>query len=453
VGIVGLLGYTFSQATTNEFRRFAERDFLDYERLVNPYILQKLENFMRFRRVDCDQSLEAWQECEADPIPYTSAALTEFQSLVEELANITGTRIVVADSLRRIIANSEWGGESFTEELDLTNASGVYVIDGAIFLVYIDLTDESGISASQNAFLRSVNHSLAIAVGSAMAATILLTIMLSRRILRPVEALTRAARRLGEGDLSQRVPDPSGDEIGELAAAFNSMADGLSRLEELRRHLVTDVAHELRTPLSNIRGYLEAVQDGLAEPEPQLINSLHEEVLLLSHLVDDLQDLALAEAGKLHLNPSRIHIQEIVAKTLLALRRNFEGKSLQAVNDLSPVLPPVLADPDRIAQVIRNLINNAIVYTPEGGRIRIFAEVTASQIEICIEDNGVGIAPEHLSYVFERFYRADESRARATGGAGLGLAIVKQLVQAHGGKVSVSSTLGSGSTFRFSLPR
>ncbi len=453
VMIVALLGYFFSQATTSEFQRFAERDFLDYERLVNPYILLKLENFMRFTRVDCDQSLEKWLECQADPVPYTTEALTEFQALVTELASITGTRIVVGDSNERVIANSEWGGgEQAIGELDLQNASGVYVVEGNSFLVYIDLTEESGISASQNSFIRSVNRALAIAVGSAGVAAILLTIMLSRRILRPVDALTKAARSLGSGDLSQRVPINSQDEIGELASAFNTMADDLSRQEELRRHMVSDVAHELRTPLSNVQGFLEAIQDGLAEANPDIIDSLHEEVLLLSRLVDDLQDLALAEAGQLHLKPRAIKIHEIVERIVQTVQPKLRSKSIQINNEVGGTLPPLTADPERVAQVLRNLINNAVVHTPEGGRVRIFAEMQAGCVEIGIEDNGEGIAPEHLSNVFERFYRVDASRTRSTGGAGLGLAIVKQLVQAHGGEVRVDSVLGAGSTFRFSLP-
>jgi signal transduction histidine kinase len=450
--IVAMLGFYFSRATASEFQRFAQRDFLDYERLVNPFILLKLENFMTFSRVDCDQSLANWLDCQSQPVPYTSESLTEFQRLVDELAIVTGTRIVVVDNAGRVIANSEWGSGQQSTEPDLGNVSGVYVIEGDPFLVYIDQTEESGISASQNAFLASVNRALIIAVVSAGVAAVLLTIMLSRRILKPVEALTEAARRLGAGDLSQRVKSDSQDEIGELATAFNNMANSLARLEELRKNMVSDVAHELRTPLTNVRGYLEAIQDGLTEPQPEVINSLHEEVLLLSRLVDDLQELAQAEAGQLQLQPTSVPLKDIAAKSLSALQPRIMEKRLRVSMSIPPNLPNLYVDPERIGQVLRNLLANAIAYTPEGGEIHFEALRHRESLEICIRDNGQGIAPEHLPLVFERFYRVDESRTRSTGGAGLGLAIVKQLVEAHGGNIGVESALGRGATFKFTLP-
>ncbi len=450
--IVALLGFYFSRATASEFQRFAQRDFLDFERLVNPFILQKLENFMAFSRVDCDQSLQNWLECQSQPVPYTSESLTEFQRLVDELAIVTGTRIVVVDNAGRVIANSEWGTGEQTAEPSLGNVSGVYVIEGDPFLVYIDQTEESGISASQKAFLASVNRALIIAVISAGVAAVLLTIMLSRRILKPVEALTEAARRLGAGDLSQRVKSKSQDEIGALATAFNNMADSLARLEDLRKNMVSDVAHELRTPLTNVLGYLEAIQDGLTAPRPEVIDSLHEEVLLLSRLVEDLQELAQAEAGQLQLQPSSVPLQEIATKSLAALQPRIMEKQQRVSMSIPSDLPNLYVDPERIGQVLRNLLANAIAYTPNEGDIFLEAHQKGRSLEICVRDNGQGIAPEHLPLVFERFYRVDESRTRSTGGAGLGLAIVKQLVEAHGGMIDVESAIGRGATFKFTLP-
>ncbi|MFQ5616968.1 MAG: ATP-binding protein [Anaerolineales bacterium] len=276
--------------------------------------------------------------------------------------------------------------------------------------------------------------------------------MLSRRILHPIEALTAAARELGKGDLKYRVNITSKDEIGELANAFNAMVNGLSRLEQLRRNMVSDVAHELRTPLSNVRGYLEAIQDGLANPTPEIIDSLHEEVMLLSRLVDDLQELALAEAGQLHLQPVPVQLEKIVSKALTALQPKIKEKSINIQTELPINLPTLEVDPERIGQVLRNLLTNAVTYTPPGGRITVQAHSHPVGVEINVQDTGIGIAPEHISFVFERFYRVDESRTRSTGGAGLGLAIVKQLVQAHGGNVKINSTAGSGTTITFTLP-
>jgi two-component system sensor histidine kinase BaeS len=324
----------------------------------------------------------------------------------------------------------------------------------------------------QAGFLSAVNSALVWSAIAAGVAALLLTLLLSRRILGPIDALTAAARVLGQGDLSRRVRVSSNDEIGELARAFNAMADGLARQEQLRRGMVTDVAHELRTPLTNIRGYLEALRDGIARPSPALLDSLHEEALLLNRLVDDLQDLALAEAGQLRLDRRPIVLADLVNQAVNALQSAADAKGLRITTELPHNLPPVEADPERIGQVLRNLISNALTHTPQGGAISVGAEFIGDRrleigdsgtlqspisnlqpaVLIRVRDSGSGIAPEHLPNIFERFYRADRARSRATGGAGLGLAIVKQLVAAHGGRVWAESELGKGAQFTFTLP-
>ncbi len=450
--IFGVMAYMSSRSMTSEFERYVEEDFLSYEQLITPFIIQKMENFLKFRRLDCDQSFENWLDCQSHPIPYTTEILTDFQSLVNQLSEFSGTRIIVADSDGRVLANSEGNRQNNNQSLNLSEASGVLVIDRQLFLVHIDLTDASGIGASQRAFINSVNRSLVATVVLAGIAAIGLGVLLSRRILNPIGALTAAARQMELGDLSQRVAIRSQDEIGELAQAFNAMADGLSRLEQLQRNMVSDIAHELRTPLSNVRGYLEAIQDGLARADVETIDSLHEEVMLLNRLVDDLQELALAEAGKLQLQTIPISLREIVLKAQKALEPKVREKDIAIHLDIPDALPALEVDPERIGQVLRNLLANAVEYTPQGGEIRVVARAGQEGIEVKVCDSGIGIAEEHLSFLFERFYRVDGSRTRSTGGAGLGLAIVKQLVQAHGGKIEVDSILGSGTTITFTLP-
>jgi signal transduction histidine kinase len=308
------------------------------------------------------------------------------------------------------------------------------------------------IGPPEQGFLGSVNRSLGLAVLAAGAAVLALTLVLSRRILRPVEALTAAAERLAEGDLSQRVPVETRDEIGALGRAFNAMADSLARADGLRRNLVTDVAHELRTPLTNLRGYLEALRDGVAEPSPALIDSLYEESLLLSRLVEDLQELALAEAGQLRLARAPLALGPVLSQAAASAGAQASEKGLALEVAVTPDLPAVLADRERVGQVLRNLLQNAIRHTPAGGRIGLEAGAAGAAVEVRVRDSGAGIAAEDLPYVFERFYRADRSRSRTTGGTGLGLAIVKQLVAAHGGEVTVESAPGAGSTFTFTLP-
>jgi len=300
--------------------------------------------------------------------------------------------------------------------------------------------------------LATLNRWLTLsALGSGLLA-VLLTLALSRRILAPVEALTTAVRRMGSGDRSARVAERGSDEISTLARAFNAMADALARTEGLRRTLVTDVAHELRTPLTNLRCQIEALQDGLQAADPAALASLHEETLLLARLVDDLQDLALAESGHhLPLRLAPLRLEEVVLAALAAMRTGAQERGITAQSEV-PADVVVNADRERLGQVLRNLLANAATHTPAGGAISVTAHRAGDSVRLVVADTGGGIAAEHLPHVFDRFYRADPSRARATGGAGLGLAIVKQLVEAHGGSVAVASEPGQGTQFTITLP-
>ena len=276
--------------------------------------------------------------------------------------------------------------------------------------------------------------------------------VLSRRVLQPVSALTTAVRRMEYGELDVRVDAPSGwaDEIGELARSFNAMAARLAQTERLRRRMVSDVAHELRSPVTNLRCSLEAMQDGLMPLDRASINVLHDDTLLLQRLIADLQDLALAEAGRLPLHLSSVNVADVVSRALAASAP--DSRPAIAV-DIAPGLPALQADDDRLVQVLRNLLSNARRHTPADGSITIAARQADGSIRIEVRDTGQGIAPHHVPRVFERFYRADSSRSRSTGGAGLGLAIVRQLVLAHGGRVDVASDgPGRGTTFTIALP-
>ncbi|HEX6904056.1 MAG TPA: ATP-binding protein [Thermoanaerobaculia bacterium] len=306
--------------------------------------------------------------------------------------------------------------------------------------------------AMGEASIGRIRRTLLLAALIAGAAGLLLSIHLARRILKPVEELTAAARRMEAGDLSQRVTVRGEDEIAGLARAFNAMADRRATAERLRRDLVNDVAHELRSPLTNLRGQIEALQDGLAAPTTENLASLDEEARLLERLVDDLQELALAEAGQIELERGPVDLPTEVQRTVQALRPRLDEKDLRVEIDIPDSLPPAYADARRVAQILRNLLGNAATHTPPGGLVRVSSREEAGEIRVTVEDSGPGIPPEHLPFLFERFYRADASRARATGGAGLGLAIVKQLAEAHGGRVWVESEPGRGAAFGFSLP-
>lgn len=307
-------------------------------------------------------------------------------------------------------------------------------------------------SPTQISFVNSVNTQLLYGTLAAGAAALLLTWLLSRRIVGPIEALTAAAGRMERGDLGSTVDVKSRDEIGKLAHAFNSMSSSMAQQEKLRRNMVSDIAHELRTPLSNIRGYLEAVRDGVVDANPALIGSLHEESLVLSRLVEDLQELQMAEAGQLRIERQGTCIGEIAENVSRGLKQSAEAKGVDVQTDIPADLPIIEADPARIGQVLRNLVENAITHTPEGGTVTVAARETNQEIEVRVADTGVGIAPDHLPHIFDRFYRVDGSRARSTGGTGLGLAIVKQLIELHGGRVWAESKEGEGATFFFTIP-
>lgn len=306
-------------------------------------------------------------------------------------------------------------------------------------------------------FVSGVNRSLAMALLVAGLAALLLTAALSRRIIKPVEELTAAAELMARGELSSRVLARGNDEIATLGRAFNSMAGALERAEELRRTMVSDVAHELRTPLTNIRGYLEALEDGVIRPDARTIGSLHEEALLLSRLVDDLRDLALADAGQLRLYRQPTDLGAVVRQAVESFRPRLVAKGVACELRLPAALPQAEIDDERVGQVLRNLLNNALTHTPAGGSVTV--EVVAggacdgpAMLAVSVADTGAGIAAEDLPLIFERFYRADRSRNRATGGAGLGLTIVRRLIEAHGGSVTAESALGAGSRFTFTLP-
>jgi signal transduction histidine kinase len=287
---------------------------------------------------------------------------------------------------------------------------------------------------------------VAATLGTA-AIALVITFAVSRRVLRPVSALTDAARRMREGDLDVRVEPSGDDEIARLGRAFNDMAERLAQNERTKRQLVTDVAHELRSPVTNLRGVLESIQDGLAAPDRSRIDALHTETLLLQRLIGDLQNLALAESNGLSLRAERVDLDSVI-------RRAIGNDDRPAVSvDLDADARFVQADAGRLEQMLRNLLSNARRHTPMDGRIEIRAVRNGAFVRVSVADTGSGISAEHLPQVFDRFYRADPSRDRATGGAGLGLAIVRRLAEAQGGSATaVSPGLGLGATFSVELP-
>jgi two-component system sensor histidine kinase BaeS len=287
------------------------------------------------------------------------------------------------------------------------------------------------------------------AAGLVLAVTVAVTAVVATRLVRPLRALTEAAQQPPE--LHARVPVTTRDETGILAAAFNELAERREKLEAQRKAMVSDVAHELRSPLTNIRGWLEITRDGVVDPDPALLSSLHEEALVLQRVIDDLQDLAAADAGTLRLHSEPVRADELLDQVAAAHRvaADRAGVTLRTTADGTPWLD---ADPVRTRQALGNLVSNALRHTPADGTVTLAARRDGDDVVLDVTDTGSGIAPEDLPYVFDRFWRAEKSRSRRTGGSGLGLPIVRHLVAAHGGTVEAASEPGAGSVFTLRLP-
>ncbi len=386
------------------------------------------------------------------------------QPLIEQLGTLGEEHIILTDAQDVVIADSQNNliGKAYRKNEgiplylpiitvspsgQLSPTPGPDYLFGTVYIASQRTPNALAILLSN-----TINTYLLWGAALAIGIAIILTFFFSRRILSPIRTLGSTAKKLGKGDFSQRVQIKNKGEIGELAHTFNSMADDLERTEKLRRNMVADIAHELRTPLSNVSGYLEAIRDGVVKPDASTITSLSEEVALLIRLVDDLQELALADAGELKLVRQPEDLSQLIQQTVKAIQTRVLDKGLQIELDIPEKIPPVNIDYHRISQVFHNLLENAIKYTPSGGKIVVSAAQQGRSIRVNVTDNGEGIPAEDLPNMFERFYRVDKSRTRQAGGSGLGLTIAKRLIESHGGSIGVQSQLGKGSCFWFTIP-
>jgi two-component system, OmpR family, sensor histidine kinase BaeS len=305
-------------------------------------------------------------------------------------------------------------------------------------------------TAAENAFIQRINRTLILASLGATILSLLLAVVLAQALTRPLRELTQATRAVAQGDLTQTVTVRSQDELGELAAAFNQMSHDLAQMQNQRRQMTADIAHELRTPLSLILGYAEALRDGALPATPESHTIIHDEAVRLSRLVEDLRTLSLVEAGELPLTRRETAVAPLIEQVAAAHQPRAQQQGVRLQTDLAANLPAITADPDRLKQVIVNLLDNALRHTPAGGQVVVSARQVGPELAIAVQDSGPGIAPEDLPHIFDRFYRADKSRTR--GGSGLGLAIARSIAQAHGGRLTVASQPGQGAAFTLWLP-
>ena len=303
-----------------------------------------------------------------------------------------------------------------------------------------------------NDYIARINQNLLVGVLGAAALSLLLGWLLSSSLIRPVKELIHATRDVAQGNLEREVPVRSKDELGELTQSFNQMNVQLKQSRDLRRKMTADIAHELRTPLSIILGHTEALSEGKLAPSPETFDIVYDEAKRLALLVEDLRTLSLSEAGELTLNLEAASPADLMERVVNAYLPKAHALNISLESSADANLPNVNIDPHRIIQVFGNLLDNALRYTPSGGRVRLSAKSVTAGIEIRIQDSGPGISEVDLPYIFDRFYRGDKSRSRQDGGSGLGLAISKSIIEAHGGQIRAESTAGEGTTILFVLP-
>jgi len=308
----------------------------------------------------------------------------------------------------------------------------------------------TGLIANFNAAILEI---LAVAASASVLAAVLVSTFVARRIVGPVDRMMQASQRIADGKYAERVHVPGDDELGSLAHSFNRMAETLAWTEQRRLELLGNVAHELRTPLSGIKGTMEGLIDGLIPAEPATYVLVSGEVSRLQRLVGDLEELSRAEAGRIPLDRRPVGLADLALSVVERLRSQFEDKGVELSVEVPASVAEILADPARLSQVLLNLLGNALQYTPEGGLVTISSRRQGGSVLTSVQDTGIGISDADLPHIFERFYRVDKSRARSGGGSGIGLTIAKHLVEAHGGHIwAESAGLGRGSTFKFSLP-
>jgi signal transduction histidine kinase len=308
------------------------------------------------------------------------------------------------------------------------------------------------VNPAETAFLDRVKQIYTLSAVGVIAVGLLLAFLLSRTLTRPIRELTAATRAVSAGQLELAVPVRSRDELGELAVSFNRMNAELARSTGLRRQMTADIAHELRTPVSVILGHAEAVHDGVMPPSLQTFEIIRDEAERLDSLIEDLRTLSRADAGELPVDFQHVSPAKLLEK-VQAIHNQRAGQKNIAINlQVQSDLPEISVDPGRMVQVLSNLVDNALLYTPEGGRVNLSALVVADNLEFRVQDSGPGIAENELERVFERFYRSDPSRQRHESGSGLGLAIAKSIVEKHNGRIWAESKPGEGTTIVIHLP-
>lgn len=365
-----------------------------------------------------------------------------------------GARFLVADASGQVAAatDPDQEGRLLTQSERTSRAIPLNAEGQIVGYLLQETPGAAALDTAAMQFLSEMRRWLLMTALGSVALALLLGICLAWQFTRPMRALAAAAGRMAQGDLDQRVSTTGAQEVVEMAEAFNTLFSELSRAEALRQRMTADIAHELRTPVSVIRGQLEAMLDGVLASDPEHIAVVYDQSLHLARLVDDLRTLTQAEAGRLPLSKDAHDPATLVERAEASFAPLAVDAGIALRSEVSADLPAVLVDADRIQQVFANLLSNALRHTSSGGEICLKATLSEGTMQFSVSNTGQGLTPEQAEHVFERFWRAETARERDTGGTGLGLAIAKSLVEAHGGRIWVESKSGEGAQFLFLLP-
>ncbi|HEY0738454.1 MAG TPA: ATP-binding protein [Herpetosiphonaceae bacterium] len=351
-----------------------------------------------------------------------------------------------------IIGNDRYTTGSRVPTMALDRAKPITINYQVVGWLMMPFEGERRPGSPESDFYSRVTRATTYSAIGATGIALLLGIVLARTLTHPVRELTAATQAVARGGLGEQVRVRSRDELGILAASFNQMSQDLAHASTLRRQMTADIAHDLRTPLSVILGYTEALRDGKLPCDQEIFDTLHTEAQHLQHLIDDLRTLSLTDAGELPLTRQPVVPQALLERTVAAYRTHAQARGIALEVRATTDVPAIEVDPERMTQVLSNLLSNALRFTPSGGTITVRAAADNNQTQLIVQDTGSGIKPEDLPHIFERFYRADPARQQGNSSSGLGLAIAKGIVEAHGGTITVQSTVGQGTAFTITLP-
>jgi len=448
VSLIGtiVVGVYLAFTTTNRFGRF----------VLDQYVEQQANRWAEYY-----QAQGSWAGVpEAQPVPFADWGRPPAQDAPPKPAPPGGNRepdprwnqvLLVDQQGRAVTAGLGYEvGDTVSAEA-IARGKPIRVDGNAVGVMLTDSRVSTRFS-SRPSFLLEFYRALGISALGATCVALLTGVLLAHSLTRPIREITDATRSMAQGNLEQRIPVRSKDELGAMAESFNQMSAELARAEGARKQMTADIAHELRTPLSLILGHAEALSDGVLPSSPESLSVIYDEAQRLARQVEDLRTLSLSDAGELPLHRELIAPAELLEHAVAAHRPQAQERGIELIMTAESTLPDLFADPDRIGQVLSNLLNNALRHTPERGRIVMAAVAVGDEVRFSVQDSGPGIEPQHLGRVFDRYYRMDRSRSREGGGSGLGLAISRSLVQGHGGRIWAESTPGQGATFCFTLP-